>query len=74
MPTPGSGAALKPGEFFLGYPDEEGLIVPLPKPEVLSRNGSFLAYRRLEEHVGRSASSCGSTATPPRSRNSSPRS
>ena len=52
-PTPGSGAALKPGEFFLGYPDEEGLIVPLPKPEVLSHNGSFLAYRRMEEHVGR---------------------
>jgi Dyp-type peroxidase family len=53
VPTPGSGAPLKPGEFFLGYPDEEGLIVPLPKPEILSHNGSFLAYRRLEEHVGR---------------------
>jgi Dyp-type peroxidase family len=53
VPTPGSGAPLKPGEFFLGYADEEGLVVPLPKPEVLSRNGSFLAYRRLEEHVGR---------------------
>ena len=25
VPTPGSGAPLKPGEFFLGYPDEEGL-------------------------------------------------
>ncbi len=24
----------------------------LPQPEILSRNGSFLAYRRLEEHVG----------------------
>src|SRR5262249_10889783 len=24
VPTPGSGAPLKPGEFFLGYPDEEG--------------------------------------------------
>ncbi len=53
VPTPGSGAPLKPGEFFLGYPDEDGLIPPLPKPEILSRNGSFLAYRRLEEHVGR---------------------
>jgi Dyp-type peroxidase family len=52
-PTPGSGAPLKPGEFFLGYPDEEGLCGPLPQPEALSRNGSFLAYRRLEEHVGR---------------------
>ena len=23
VPTPGSGAPLKPGEFILGYPDEE---------------------------------------------------
>jgi Dyp-type peroxidase family len=51
-PTPGSGAALKAGEFILGYPDEDGPPVNLPQPEVLSRNGSYLAYRRLEEHVG----------------------
>jgi deferrochelatase/peroxidase EfeB len=25
----------------------------LPQPEILSRNGSFMAYRRLEEHVGK---------------------
>ncbi|CAN5769462.1 peroxidase [soil metagenome] len=52
-PTPGSGAALKPGEFILGYPDEDGPPTNLPQPEVLSRNGSYMAYRRLEEHVGR---------------------
>ena len=51
-PTPGSGAALEPGEFILGYPDEDGPLVNLPQPEVLSRNGSYMAYRRLEEHVG----------------------
>jgi Dyp-type peroxidase family len=51
--TPGSGAPLKPGEFILGYPDEEGLIPSLPQPEVLARNGSYMAYRRLQEHVGR---------------------
>ena len=51
-PTPGTGAALKPGEFFLGYPDENGDIGPLPQPEILSRNGSFIAYRRMDEHVG----------------------
>ena len=51
-PTPGSGAPLKPGEFILGYPDEDGPAANLPQPEVLSRNGSFMAYRRLEEHVG----------------------
>ena len=52
-PTPGSGAALEPGEFILGYPDEDGPVANLPEPEVLSRNGSYMAYRRLQEHVGR---------------------
>ena len=52
-PTPGSGAPLKAGEFILGYPDEDGPVVNLPQPEVLSRNGSYMAYRRLQEHVGR---------------------
>lgn len=51
-PTPGSGAALQPGEFILGYPDEDGPPTDLPEPHVLSRNGSYLAYRRLQEHVG----------------------
>ena len=51
-PTPGTGAPLKAGEFILGYPDEAGPPANLPQPEVLSRNGSFMAYRRLEEHVG----------------------
>ena len=51
-PTPGSGPAIKPGEFFLGYPDEEGPPVGLPQPEILSRNGSYVAYLRMEEHVG----------------------
>jgi len=23
-----------------------------PKPEILSRNGSYLAYRKMQEHVG----------------------
>ena len=53
MPTPGSGAPLKPGEFILGYPDESGQPYPMPQPEILSRNGSYMAYRRLQEHVGR---------------------
>src|SRR5258708_9105915 len=38
--------------FILGYPDEDGPPLRLPHPELLSRNGSFMAYRRLEEHVG----------------------
>ena len=52
-PTPGSGPPLKAGEFILGYPDEDGPPANLPQPEILSRNGSYLAYRRLQEHVGR---------------------
>jgi Dyp-type peroxidase family len=52
QPTPGSGAPVKAGEFILGHVDESGQLVPLPKPEVLSQNGTFMAYRRLQEHVG----------------------
>src|SRR5947209_509204 len=51
-PTPGSGAPVKAGEFILGHVDESGELVPLPQPETLSRNGTFMAYRRLQEHVG----------------------
>jgi Dyp-type peroxidase family len=52
VPTPGSGPALKPGEFFLGYPDEDTLAPLRPQPDILSCNGSYLAYRQLQEHVG----------------------
>jgi hypothetical protein len=33
--------AIKPGEFILGYPDEDGDGPHLPQPEVLSRNGQL---------------------------------
>ena len=52
-PTPGSGAPLNPGEFILGYPDENGVVADRPRPEALARNGSYMAYRRLQEHVGK---------------------
>jgi Dyp-type peroxidase family len=51
-PTPGSGPRVKAGEFFLGYPDETGGTPELPRPETLTRNGSFVAYLRMQEHVG----------------------
>jgi deferrochelatase/peroxidase EfeB len=51
-PTPGSLPPIKAGEFFLGYVDESGLQPLMPQPEALSRNGSYLAYLRLQEHVG----------------------
>ncbi len=53
-PTPGSpGEArlLKAGEFVLGYPDETGQPPPMPQPDVLGRNGSFVALRKLHERV-----------------------
>jgi deferrochelatase/peroxidase EfeB len=51
-PPPGSLPPLKAGEFFLGYVDESGSQPLMPQPESLSRNGSYLAYLRLQEHVG----------------------
>lgn len=51
-PMPGSHPPSKAGEFFLGYPDESGVIPLQPEPEILSKNGSFLAYRKMREHVG----------------------
>jgi Dyp-type peroxidase family len=52
-PTPGSGPALKPGEFILGYSDEVEASPVIPRPSILSRNGSYMAYRRLQEHVSK---------------------
>lgn len=41
----------KAGEFVLGYPDETGGLPPMPQPEVLGRNGSYVAFRKLYERV-----------------------
>lgn len=49
---PGSLPPIKAGEFFLGYMDESGTKPGMPQPETLFRNGSYLAYLRLQEHVG----------------------
>ncbi|MDQ6751150.1 MAG: Dyp-type peroxidase [Actinomycetota bacterium] len=58
---PGQGAvadeggwrAIRAGEFILGYPDEENALPAAPAPDALSANGSYLAYRKLRQHVGR---------------------
>jgi deferrochelatase/peroxidase EfeB len=52
LPPPGAGPPIKAGEFFLGYVDESGSLPMMPQPDTLSRNGSFLAYLRMQEHVG----------------------
>jgi Dyp-type peroxidase family len=42
---------LKIGEFILGYPDEGGVLAPMPAPDVLGRNGTFAAFRKLHMRV-----------------------
>jgi Dyp-type peroxidase family len=42
---------LKAGEFVLGYPDETGSMPPMPWPDVLGRNGSYVAFRKLHQRV-----------------------
>ncbi len=41
---------LKAGEFVLGYPDELG-GVQTTTPDVLGRNGSYVAFRKLHQNV-----------------------
>jgi Dyp-type peroxidase family len=55
---PGQGAVdgngwrpIKPGEFILGYPDEQGSPTPAPPPDEFGVNGSFLVYRKLRQDV-----------------------
>ena len=41
----------KAGEFVLGYPDETGGFPPMPRPEVLGRNGTYVVFRKLHQRV-----------------------
>jgi len=42
---------IKAGEFILGYPDETGGLPPMPAPEVLGRNGTYIVFRKLHTKV-----------------------
>ncbi|MER7604497.1 Dyp-type peroxidase [Nocardioides sp. NPDC127503] len=42
---------LKAGEIILGYPDEMGEVAPMPSPEVLGRNGTYVVFRKLHTKV-----------------------
>ncbi len=44
-------APIKAGEFLLGYPDETGEVPPMPTPDVLGRNGTYLVFRKLHTRV-----------------------
>ncbi|MFE1192586.1 Dyp-type peroxidase [Streptomyces olivaceoviridis] len=44
-------APIKAGEFILGYPDETGNLPPMPSPDVLGRNGTYVAVRKIHTNV-----------------------
>jgi Dyp-type peroxidase family len=48
---PGDGRPIKAGEFVLGYPGETGHPLPMPTPEVLGRNGTYVVFRKYHSHV-----------------------
>jgi len=40
------------GAFLLGYPSQwQGFRYPMPRPSELGKNGSFVAFRILQQHV-----------------------
>ena len=52
-PIPGGGEPIALGEFVLGYPSETGIPLPMPQPEVLGRNGTFVGFRKLHSNVAK---------------------
>ncbi|MFC0432550.1 Dyp-type peroxidase domain-containing protein [Kutzneria buriramensis] len=50
-PLPGDGRPIKAGEFVLGYPSETGQPLPMPTPDVLGRNGTYVVFRKYHSHV-----------------------
>jgi len=51
-PLPGQGRPIKAGEFILGYPGESGVGLPMPQPDVLGRNGTYVGFRKYQSRVG----------------------
>jgi Dyp-type peroxidase family len=49
----GAWAGLALGEFLLGYPNELGDAIPFPANPALRLNGTYMAFRKLEQHVVR---------------------
>ena len=47
----GSWAPLTPGELFLGFPDEDGLVAVEPANTDLRDGGTYLVFRKLEQDV-----------------------
>jgi len=49
---PAFGRPIKAGEFILGYPGENGTPLPMPQPDILGRNGSYVGMRKYQTRVG----------------------
>lgn len=47
----GTWSPLATGEFLLGHVDEAKEYPPAPNPLLLSRNGTYMVYRKLHENV-----------------------
>jgi Dyp-type peroxidase family len=53
LPNPGGGwRELAPGEFILGYQDEDGGLPLAPMPP-FDRNSTYVVYRKMQMHPGR---------------------
>lgn len=50
-PIPGEGRPIKAGEFILGYPGEAGVPLPMPQPDILGRNGTYVGLRKYHSLV-----------------------
>ena len=51
QPTNSHERPLQAGEIILGYPDETGELPPMPAPDVLGRNGTYIVFRKLHTRV-----------------------
>ncbi|HUK35655.1 MAG TPA: hypothetical protein VLV86_17175 [Vicinamibacterales bacterium] len=51
-PPPAYGRPIKAGEFILGYPGEAGVPLPMPQPDILGRNGTYVGLRKYQSRVG----------------------
>jgi hypothetical protein len=72
-PTPGTGAPLKPGEFFLGYPTSRATSAHSPNQRSCRGTAAISPIGASKSTSAHSVIFCGRTGTRPKSRNSWPR-
>ena len=70
VPTPGSGAPLKPGEFILGYPDESGRSIDCRNRKFCLETAAIWPIAGCRSMSEGFATFCASMVRLPRSRNS----